>query len=77
MGTHKKVRKQFLLDPETLASARLALNARTDTETVERALKMAIANGRMAEAHRTFFELALQSDEPFEDVYEQLGERRG
>jgi len=34
-----KVRKQFLLDPELLRKAREYLRAKTDTETVERALK--------------------------------------
>ena len=34
-----KVRKQFLLDPELLKQARKALGAKTDTETVERALR--------------------------------------
>jgi len=39
-----KVRKQFLLDPELLQRAREALNARTDTETVERALSSIVTD---------------------------------
>lgn len=49
--THtKKVRKQFLLDPELLQRARADLKAKTDTEAVEKALKLATANERMARA---------------------------
>jgi Arc/MetJ family transcription regulator len=72
MNTHtKKVRKQFLLDPDKLARARRALNAKTDTEAVDKALTRAIANDAMLETLRQF----AKYDGPVEDldVYTELG----
>lgn len=43
----KKVRKQFLLDPEKLRLAKEYFHAKTDTEAVEKALDLASGNKRM------------------------------
>jgi Arc/MetJ family transcription regulator len=45
-----RVRKQFLLDPEVLQKAREALGARTDTETVDRALRSVAIDAELTEA---------------------------
>lgn len=60
-----KVRKQFLLDPELLRQAREALQARTDTEAVERALEEATKNAVIDAAHRELIASGIQ----FKDVY--------
>ena len=69
----KKVRKQFLLDPEKLRLAREALHAKTDTEAVEKALDMANGNKRMADAYRDLFE----AEGTILDVFGRLGPVEG
>ena len=79
MATHatpahaKKVRKQFLLDPEKLRLARKALHAKTDTEAVEKALDLANGNKRMADAYRQLYE----AEGTFLDVFGRLGPVEG
>ena len=74
MSTHsKKIRKQFLLDPEKLRMAREALDAKTDTEAVEKALDLANGNKRMADAHRQLFE----GEGTILDVFGRLGPIEG
>jgi hypothetical protein len=68
-----KVRKQFLLDPELLHRAREALDARTDTEAIERALKKIVddaeADAEIDRAHRA---LLKSSGGRFRDVFGAL-----
>ena len=74
MNTHtKKVRKQFLLDPDKLRVAREALNAKTDTEAVEKALDLANGNKRMADAYQQLFE----GEGTILDVFGRLGPIEG
>lgn len=72
-GHSKKVRKQFLLDPEKLRLAKEYFHAKTDTEAVEKALDLASGNKRMADAHRQLFE----ADSGFLDVFGRLGPIEG
>ena len=65
-----KVRKQFLLDPELLKRARKALGAKTDTETVERALRSVAIDEELRSAHADF----VNSGAEILDVYGRLGE---
>ncbi len=50
MQTTRKVRKQFLLDPDKIATVRKITRAATDTEAVNRALDMIIANEKIQKA---------------------------
>ena len=70
----RTVHKHFRLDDAKLKRAQKALRAATETETVERALDMAISEHRRnrfaAEANRRF----LQSGISIRDVYGALNE---
>jgi hypothetical protein len=50
MGTrktkHRRVRKNMDMDPVKLAAAKQALGLKTDTETIDRALDLAIGRAR-------------------------------
>ena len=50
MQTAAKVRKQFLLDPDKIEMVRKLTHARTDTEAINRALDMVIANEKIRKA---------------------------
>lgn len=50
MRDAQKVRKQFLLDENKLRLVRSMVEAKTDTEAVNKAMDMVIAAGRIAEA---------------------------
>ena len=50
MATAVKVRKQFILESEKIKSVREILKAKTDTEAVNRAMDIVIANARIKEA---------------------------
>ena len=65
-----KVRKQFLLDPEILRRAREALGARTDTETVERALRSVAIDAELTAAQAEF----VMGEGEIHDVYGRLEE---
>ena len=65
MDTQTKTRKQFLLDPEKIRAARVALAARTDTEAVNMALDMAIANHAMNAAYSALLAGAPEIDDVF------------
>jgi hypothetical protein len=75
MGTSKSavVHKHFRLDPAKLKRAQELLNAPTETETVERALDLAIAeeerDRRVHEAHEEFFRSGIE----IRDVFDALG----
>jgi hypothetical protein len=45
-----KVRKQFLLDPDKIGKVKKITHAATDTEAVNRALDMVIANEQIQKA---------------------------
>jgi len=45
-----KVRKQFILDPEKIRLVRKITNAVTDTEAIDKALDMVIANEKVNKA---------------------------
>jgi hypothetical protein len=47
MQTAARVRKQFLLDPDKLEMVRKITHAATDTDAVNRALDMVIANEKI------------------------------
>lgn len=49
MTTVLKVRKQFILDVGKIRSVREILKAKTDTEAVNRAMDMVIANSKIKE----------------------------
>ncbi len=53
MQTTTKVRKQFLLDPDKITTVRRITNAATDTEAINRALDMIIANEKIQKALAT------------------------
>lgn len=46
-----KVRKQFILDSAKICRVRKVLGAATDTEAVNEALNMVLANADIADAH--------------------------
>ena len=50
MATAVKVRKQFILESEKIKSVREILEAKTDTEAVNKAMDIVIANTRIKEA---------------------------
>jgi hypothetical protein len=50
MQTAVKVRKQFLLDPEKIEVVKKITRAATDTEAINRALDMVIANEKIQKA---------------------------
>jgi hypothetical protein len=72
MPTAKRAHKHFQLDSIKLKRAQKALDARTETEAVERALDLAIAehkkNNLTGEAHERF----LKSGAQIRDVYGKL-----
>ena len=49
MATAVKVRKQFILESEKIKSVREILKAKTDTEAVNKAMDIVIANSRIKE----------------------------
>ncbi|MGD0283261.1 MAG: hypothetical protein ABSB95_12970 [Dissulfurispiraceae bacterium] len=53
MQTTTKVRKQFLLDPDKITMVRKITRASTDTEAINRALDMIIANEKIQKALAT------------------------
>jgi len=54
MTTSRKARKQFVLDQSKIRKAKKILGARTETETVDRALDLIIANDELDRAHQKF-----------------------
>ncbi|HHN64946.1 MAG TPA: hypothetical protein ENK09_06255, partial [Nitrospirae bacterium] len=47
MGTGLKVRKQFILDPDKIKTVKEIVNAETDTEAINRAMDIVIANSKI------------------------------
>lgn len=54
MPTSRKARKQFILDQRKISKAKKILGARTETETVDRALDVIIADDEVDRAHQAF-----------------------
>lgn len=54
MTTSRKAGKQFTLDQRKIRKAKKILGARTETETVDRALDLIIANEELDRAHQEF-----------------------
>ena len=50
MQSTEKVRKQFLLDPDKIQMVKKITHASTDTEAINRALDMVIANEKIQKA---------------------------
>jgi hypothetical protein len=73
MGANARTHKHFQLDAVKIKRAQKALSAPTETETIERALDLAIAehqrNRRVLEANSRF----LKSGARIRDVYHRLG----
>lgn len=67
MKPEKRARKQFILPVAKIKKARKILSAETDTETVERALDLVIADG---EIRRVLF--SVKGSCNIEDVYGRL-----
>ncbi|OGW39246.1 MAG: hypothetical protein A2Y97_00930 [Nitrospirae bacterium RBG_13_39_12] len=49
MGTALKVRKQFILEPQKVKSVREITKAKTDTEAINKAMDIVIANSKTKE----------------------------
>ncbi|HEB74845.1 MAG TPA: hypothetical protein ENJ04_00645 [Nitrospirae bacterium] len=47
MGAVLKVRKQFILDPDKIKAVKEIVNAETDTEAINRAMDIVIANSKI------------------------------
>jgi len=54
MTTSRKARKQFVLDQGKIRKAKKILGARTETEALDRALDLIIANDELDRAHQEF-----------------------
>lgn len=69
MSTAKRTHKHFQLDALKIKRAQKALGVKTETETIERALDLAIAeqerNRLTQEAHERFFKSGIQIDDVF------------
>lgn len=69
MQTTAKVRKQFLLEPGKIEMVRRITHAVTDTEAINKALDMVIAN---AEIHKTL--MSVRGKCKIEDVFGRLSD---
>ncbi len=49
MTVVSKVRKQFILDPKKIKSVREIIKAKTDTEAINKAMDILIANSKIKE----------------------------
>jgi hypothetical protein len=69
MASTKRAHKHFQLDAVKIKRAQKVLGAATETETIERALDLAIAeqerNRLTQEAHERFFKSGIQIDDVF------------
>lgn len=68
MTTARKVKKQFILDPEKIQRARKALNAKNDTETIDKALDLVLAEENVWSLMES-----LRGEIRIIDVYEEPG----
>jgi hypothetical protein len=68
--------KHLILDQTKLTAAQQILEAKTETETIERALDLVIAEGeknrQASAAHEQFLEAAIQSNLVIHDVFGRL-----
>lgn len=69
----KRLHKHFQLDPAKIKRAQKALQARTETEAIERALDFTIAEHERNRLAMTATERFLKSGIQIRDVYNTLG----
>lgn len=69
MPTPKRIHKHFQLDPAKIKRAQKALRARTETETIERALDFAIAEQRKNRLAMESTERFLTNGIEIQDIY--------
>jgi Arc/MetJ family transcription regulator len=69
MTSSRKTRKQFVLDQRKIQKAKKILGAKTETETVDRALDVIIANDELDRAHQEF----VSSGVTIRDAFGRLG----
>lgn len=67
MRAEAKVRKQFILDPGKIAAARKITGSRTDTEAINKAIDMLIANSEIEKVH-----LSIKGKGNIRDVYHKV-----
>lgn len=67
MQSAEKVRKQFLLDPGKIRMVKKITHASTDTEAINRALDMVIANEKIQKALA-----AVKGKGKIEDVFDRV-----
>jgi len=67
MQSTVKVRKQFLLDPDKIEMVKKITHAATDTEAINRALDMIIANEKIQKAL-----IAVKGKGRIEDVFGRI-----
>jgi hypothetical protein len=73
-GTRTRTHKHFQLDSSKIKRAQKALDAKTETETIERALDRVIAEDRRNRALREANEKFFKSGIEIKDVYGVLDE---
>jgi len=70
----RRSHKHFLLDAAKITRAQRALRAKTQTETIERALDLAITEARRNRLALEANDRFLKSGIEIKDVYDTLGE---
>lgn len=71
-GKARRRHKHFVLDSNKIARAKKALRARTETETIERALDLAISEQQRNELAWEATERFVKSGARIRDVYEKV-----
>ena len=74
MPTHNRSHKHFQLDSRKIKRAQKALRAKTETETIERALDSVIEEERRGRVAREATERFLKSGTQIKDVYGVLND---
>ena len=59
-----KMRKQFILDPEKIRTVKKIMNAKTDTEAIERAMDTVIADSKIRDVL-----VAIKGKGSIKDIY--------
>lgn len=70
MSTAHKVRKQLILDPAKIRKVRQALQAKTDTEAVDKAMDMVLGDAKIWNTMES-----LRGKVKIEDIYGRLKSR--
>jgi predicted transcriptional regulator YheO len=71
-SAHRKVHKHLRLDNDKLKRVQKVLGARTETETIERALDRVLSEEEKDEIVRKAHERFFQSGAKIKDVFEKL-----